>query len=395
MLDAPAGQDWTGRLDARLSQIWALTPALAYRPGAVARVSSPAMGLEHTFVAGPARRDRPGPMQAETPFHIASVGKAMTAALLFQLGDDGRLGADGLGRPVADFGELADILARSRVLADRRVTLRHLLNHSSGLRDAFSDDGQLTAGQNGGAPAPGSLSMHLRGHPEPGRRWTPWNADRPDLADAGVLNWFFASGAADEAVFEPGAGFHYSDSAYVVLAVLLERLAGQSYGRLLRDRIFAPLGMADTYLAYAAEAPQGWEGQVSDFLYGGQPIFSAGAGASWDWGGGGQISTAGDLERFLRGFFGGLLFDPAGALGQYGALAGMPPQCEGLGLGVRRLVSPRGRLLEGHAGAWSVQAFYCAELDATITGSFNRPMSDPSLRNWVLDVVDSVETLTK
>ncbi|MBL8553993.1 MAG: beta-lactamase family protein [Phenylobacterium sp.] len=386
---------WAEALDARLAEIHALTPELTFRPGAQVRVSSPALGVEHTFLAGEARADRAGPMRADTGFHVASVGKAMTATLLLQAVEAGLLGPQGVDRSVADIDELGDVVSRSQVLSDRRVTLRRMLTHTSGLRDAFSDDASRTAAQNGGAPAPGSLGARLRADPDRGRLWRPWDPDAPDVADAGVLNWFLASGAGDAPVFAPGEAFHYSDTAYVVLGLLVERLSGRSYGASLRDRIFAPLGMTNTFLAYGAEAPAGWESEVSDFLYGGRPLFSSGGGASWDWGGGGQVSTADDLERFLRGLFGGRLLRSTAALRTYAPLDGMPPYCVGLGLGVRRLVSPGGRVLEGHAGAWSVQAFYCAELDATITGTFNRPMADPSLRNWVLDVADSLEHLAR
>ncbi|WP_293374012.1 serine hydrolase domain-containing protein [Phenylobacterium sp. SCN 70-31] len=393
-----AGADpraWAEALDARLREIHALTPDLAFRPGAQVRVSSPKLGLEHTFLAGEARADRAGPIRADTGFHVASVGKAMTATLVLQAAEAGLLGPQGLDRPVADFGDLSDMVSRSKVLSDRRVTLRRMLTHTSGLRDAFSDDASRTAAENGGAPAPGSLGARLRADPDRGRIWRPWDPDAPGEPDAGVLNWFLCTGAGDAPVFAPGEAFHYSDTAYVVLGLLVERLSGRSYGALLRDRIFALLGMTNTFLAYADEAPAGWEAVVSDFMYGGRPLFSSQGGASWDWGGGGQISTALDLERFLRGLFGGRLLRSTTEMRAYLPVDGMPPYCVGLGLGVRRLISPGGRVLEGHAGAWSVQAFYCEDLDATITGTFNRPMSDPSLRNWVLDVADSLEHLAR
>jgi CubicO group peptidase (beta-lactamase class C family) len=49
-----------------------------------------------------------------------------------------------------------------------------------------------------------------------------------------------------ELLFEPGTRFSYSNSGYFLLGVILERITGESYEKLLRDRIFAPLGMNDS-----------------------------------------------------------------------------------------------------------------------------------------------------
>ncbi len=387
---------WVADLDRVLQGVWALSPEPPARPGCVVRAASPAIALDYSFTLGPARGDRPAAMGAESAFHIASVGKAMTAALLLQLVEDGALDGDALDRPVGDLPALEDIVRVAPALGNPGVTLRRMLNHTSGLRDAFSDDGDLTAAENGGRPAPRSLSSHLRvGGAGP---WRAWDASRPDEPTAGVVNWFVGSGAGAALVAAPGARFHYSDTAYMIMAVLIERLSGQTYGAALARRIFQPLGMDASFLAYAAEAPAGWQGEVSDFLFAGRPIFSSGGDASWDWGGGGQVSTAPDLDLFLRGLFGGRLFqrpETVADMTRYIAPPGLPEGCTGLGLGVRRLRSPGGLDLHGHAGAWSVQAFYNPGLDLTITGSFNRPMSDPALRNWVFAVADGLLDLTE
>ena len=302
-------------------------------------------------------------------------------------------------KTVAEIAELADLVVHIPVLRLEGITLRRLMNHTSGLRDAFSDDGDLTAAQNGGRPAPRSLSMHLRGVEGGQGPWRAWNPDGIGDPLAGVINWFIWGGhAAANPVFEPGSAFHYSDTAYMVLAILSERLSGRPYDEQLRARIFQPLGMDATYLAYAPSAPADWRSNVSDFLYAGQPTFSGGIDVSWDWGGGGQVSTAPDLDRFLRGLFGGGLFAQRETLERmtdFTAPPGLPDGCTGMGLGVRRLVSPGGVELWGHAGAWSVQAFYAPAQDTTITGTFNLPMATrPWLRSWVFDAADALATLT-
>ncbi|MDP1737967.1 MAG: serine hydrolase domain-containing protein [Caulobacter sp.] len=404
-LDMPDGPAWSGRLEHRLSELHQAGCAGNGVPGAVVNIGLSGSREAWTFCAGRRRGDGPDDMSPETGFHIASVGKAMTAALLLQLWERGRLPAKGLDTPIAKFEELSDLLAHIPVLTDPAapVTLRHMLTHTSGLRDAFSDDSELTAGQNGGMPAPRSLSAVLRKN-QPSDQggtgdWPAWNAERLHDPRAGVLNWFiWGAEAARAPVFAPGSAFHYSDTAYMILALLVERLAGRRYGQALRDEIFGPLGMNDTFLAYDPSAPEGWRREVSDFIYGGEPAFSAGRDVSWDWGGGGQISTAADLGIFLRGFFSRRLFAKASTLRaatKFVRPKGMPAGCTGLGLGVRRLTSPGGVDLWGHAGAWSVQAFYAPRFDVTITGTFNQPMHlNPRFRTWVFEVADSMLELS-
>lgn len=400
-LGSPAGRRWRRDLDRQLDQLQAKHARPGGWPGAVVRVS---LGQEehHTWAGGSGRADDGAPMAADTGFHIASVGKAFTATLILQLAEEGRLGAHGVDAQFQSFDVLADLIGQAPCLSEAPFTIRQMLTHVSGLRDAFNDDGDLLAADNGGRPAPGSLGVHLRSargkDPGQGRLWPAWDPERPGEATAGVMNWFIWGGGAARALASPpGARFHYSDTAYMILGLLAERLAGASYERLLRERIFRPLQMDANYLAYGEAAPAGWRRTVSDFAYGGGAVFSEGLDASWDWGGGGQVSTAADLERFLRALFAGGLFsqwETRNEMVEFVRPKGLPKDCTGMGLGVRRLKSPMGVELWGHAGAWSVQAFYAPAYDATITGTFNQPMAlDERLRNWVFEVADSLTSL--
>ena len=401
-LQTAAARSWAAELARDLDELWRTLPTSDGVPGAVVRVAgSGAAPWSLFFTAGNARADQPRPMSEADGFHVASVGKAMTAALLLQLTETGALSLEALDTPVEECEALSDLLPLIPVLTATvggGVTLRQMLQHTSGLRDAFGDDGVETAGA---SPAPRSLSRELarlarEDAMDPEGNWPPWSPDRPGDPHGGVLNWFIWGGAAASApVFRPGERFHYSDTAYMLIALLAERLAGQPYATLLRTEIFEPLGMRDTFLAYSAEAPKEWRTRVSDFTFAGRPAFSSGLDVSWDWGGGGQVSTAGDLALFLRGLLEGRLFRKRGTLAlmtDFITPRGMPEGCVGLGLGVRKLRSPAGVELVGHAGAWGVQAFYAPTLDVTITGTFNQSMgTHPRLRTWLFEVADSVK----
>jgi D-alanyl-D-alanine carboxypeptidase len=341
-------------------------------------------------------------MTEQTGFHVASVGKMLTAVIVLQLWEEGRLGPSGLDTPIREFAVLQDLLIHVPALVQAPVTVRQMLNHSSGLRDAFSDDGVATAATSGGRPAPRALATRLRRSPPVdhgrGGAWPAWRPDRVGDPEAGVLNWFiWGARAGERLVHKPGRAFHYSDTAYMILALLAERLGHQTFEGMVTERILSPLQMSSTFLAYGQAAPRDWRAEVSDFDFGGRAAFSDAVDVSWDWGGGGQVSTASDLELLLRALDAGRLFQRAETTAEmraFRSLRGMPAGCKGLGLGVRRLRSPLGVELWGHAGAWSVQAFYAPAFDATVTGTFNQPMSAGDfMRSWIFRVADSLAEL--
>ncbi len=143
-----------------------------------------------------------------TNYRLASVSKQFTAASILLLAQDGALSVD-------------DPLSRwlpSLPPATRGITLRHLLTHTSGLvdyEDLMGDDWQ---GQ---------------------------------IRDAGVLELLERE---DRLYFPPGSDYRYSNGAYALLALIVEKASGLAYPEFLRQRIFEPLGMHDS-IAYVAGGP--------------------------------------------------------------------------------------------------------------------------------------------
>jgi CubicO group peptidase (beta-lactamase class C family)/D-alanyl-D-alanine dipeptidase len=154
--------------------------------------------LEKGIEAGPA-----------TNYRLASVTKQFTAAAILLLAQDGKLSIDD---PVRKW---LPTLPRS---ADG-MTLRHLLEHTSGLLD-YED---------------------LMAKPYDGQ-----------IRDAGVLALLEKE---DRLNFPVGSTYRYSNSGYALLALVVERASGLGFPEFLRTRIFAPLGMHDT-LAYVADGPE-------------------------------------------------------------------------------------------------------------------------------------------
>lgn len=140
------------------------------------------------------------PNTSKTKFRIGSVTKSFTAAAVLQLVGQGRIGLDD---PIGPYFP--------RQTGGDRITIRHLLNHTSGLPN-YTDN---------------PLMME----------WVQHAASPEEVA---------ARFCIKELDFEPGSQFTYCNSGYVLLGLLMEKLTGKSYSEIIRDHLLEPLGMKST-----------------------------------------------------------------------------------------------------------------------------------------------------
>ena len=146
-------------------------------------------------------------IDAHTNFRLASCTKQFTAMAIMLLVHDGKLHyEDRLTDVFPDFPEYG-----------RSITIRNLLNHTSGLLD-YED---LMA-----KPSAATSTEKI-----------------PQIKDAGVLQLLKQQKTTK---FPPGTKWDYSNSGYAVLALVVQRVSSQSFGDFLHDRIFAPLKMNAT-----------------------------------------------------------------------------------------------------------------------------------------------------
>jgi CubicO group peptidase (beta-lactamase class C family) len=149
---------------------------------------------------GPADRAFDVPNAPSNKFHIASVSKPITAAAILLLADQGKLSlSDPLSKYVADFPN------------GENITIDQLVTHYSGLNDASST-------------------------PEY-NEWSRLPQTTDQLVDR--VKKMPPRGA-------PGARYSYSNSNYHILAFIIEKVSGQSYGDFMSANVFKPLGMNDT-----------------------------------------------------------------------------------------------------------------------------------------------------
>jgi D-alanyl-D-alanine carboxypeptidase len=385
----------------------------APRRNAVVHVSAPKLGFEHSAAAGIARADSMAPMTAAHPFYIASITKPMVATRIMQLVEADRLSLD---TTLGDTGVLPpDALERLQVYGGHsygaEITIRQLLQHRTGLRDMLLDDRQHLSEDVESGVAPASLGgiwtsqlaryMACRAQSGtcsdaeaarlyPGHRWTAWNAaawqrDATDR-DAGLMNFFLAE--MDKAgLFPPGRSFHYADTNYILLGMLIERISGRNLHAELRDAIFAPLRMRDTYLSYAPDPEaKPRDLQPADFWIGEVPVVSSGVDISFDWAGGGIVTTVADLNRFLRGLQQGTVFRHAATRDAMLQCLDTPARngrgAGGYGLGIRCIDTDYGPMW-GHTGAWGSVMVLFPQQDISITGTVDRLFDDQAMQSLV------------
>jgi len=137
-------------------------------------------------------------------FQLASASKQFTAMSIMLLKQEGKIDLD---------AKLTDYIPE---LPYKTITIRNLLNHTSGLPDYV-----------------GSLSGYWHG-----RKANPTNED--------VITMLAARKA--RLMFVPGSRFVYSNTGYVVLATIVERLSGERFPEFVKKNIFDPLGMTHSYI---------------------------------------------------------------------------------------------------------------------------------------------------
>lgn len=369
---------------------------------AVIRAEIPRAGFVYEKAVGRAYANSDVPMTTEHQFHIASVAKPMTATLILQLWEEGALGSNGLDANLAELGVFDDEIVERLHMIDgvsygKQVTLRHLLMHTSGFKESVGDDAGGTS-KDYGHPAPNSyltryqagIQAHLDCLEDPDcdldelvtrKNWKMWDPSRPDDKEAGVVNWFLATGTSAAALWPPGQQFYYSDTGYVVLGLVAENLTGMDLHRLWRERIFDPLGMENSYLAYATDPlPDPWIRDVSDYFYGAIGGVSSKFNVSFDRGGGGVVSTVGDLNLYWMGLMRGELFkrpETLVTMMQWRYFPGIKAPRVGVGLGIFGEGTDHNTVLIGHSGAYGTKMYFEPETGLYFSGTVNQRVGVP------------------
>ncbi len=262
----PAAASASAARDARVrADLLRLVGAPAGPPGAI--VTLHRHGRDTVLTAGVADVRTGRAPRATDHMRIASVAKAFSGAIALQLVRDGRLALD-------------DTIARRRPdlpAAWGRVTLRQLLDHTSGLPDYTASDGFRRQFQT----APAAF-----------------------VSPARIITWV----ARKRLEFTPGSRYAYSNTDNIVVGLIAERVTGRSYRRLLRTRVLRPLGLRATSFPATVRLPRPFlHGYVTEAGSEPQDV-SESLSPSGAWASGAIVSTPLDLGAFVRVYASGRLF---------------------------------------------------------------------------------------
>jgi len=187
-------------------------------------------------------------LAADARYRVGSITKTYTAAIIFQLVAAGSLTLD---EPIARFS--------LGIPDEATITVRQLLNHSSGLYN-YTDDPTFKAPY----------------------AWTP----RERIANA----------VKHEPYFAPGAGFHYSNTNFIALGLIAESLGGAPIATLVRQRILEPRALRETYLDAAEPA----NGALAPSYDGVGRAHEESRVAPMAWADGAMVASLRDVTQWIR-----------------------------------------------------------------------------------------------
>jgi len=217
-----------------------------------------------TMAAGEASKAFHVPNNIDTKFNLGSMNKMFTSTAVVQLAEKGKLSLDDpIGKYIDESWLPKDVTSK--------ITVRHLLTHSSGLGSYFND-----------------------------------TYDRSSRALFRKLDDYKPLIKDDRPAFEPGKQFQYSNTGMFLLGVVIEKAAGEDYFSYIKKAIYEPAGMtnSDCYemdypvenlaIGYSPDpkSPYGWQNNLYKHVIKGGPA-------------GGGFSTVKDLHKFALALLGG------------------------------------------------------------------------------------------
>jgi D-alanyl-D-alanine carboxypeptidase len=280
------------------------------------------------------------PLTTRHVFRIASVTKAYTAAAVLRLMEQHKLTlSDPIERYISP-ASAAQLRAGGYKLD--QITIQQLLAHTSGIYDYAMDPGYAEKG---------FADIH--------HQWTR----------AEQVQWAMDKG---KPYGEPGTVYVYSDTGYVLLGEIIERITGQNLAAAVRDLLhFKRLGLKTTYWEQLEPAPKGlnfagnWFGKLD--LTTSNPSMDL-------YGGGGLVSDTREMAVFYRALLRGEIFDNRSTLTvlMTAPILKAPKGGDRIHNNAVYLIQVGPHLCQGHGGFWGQLVVYCPEQDTTFAWTMNQ-----------------------
>lgn len=299
------------------------------------------------------------PLTTGTPLRIASNTKMFVAATVLRLWEQGGIDLDASVASSAT-PTLVSVL-KARGYRTELITVRQLMSHSAGLYDHGDD--------------PRFIQTVLS---DPCHQWTREEQIRLSAQYAGPQ-------------CEPGSRFQYSDTGYVLLGDIIERIAGENLGTVVRRELrFEELGLHSLWWELFEPHPSHIEARARQFL---DDVDMTDASATMDlFGGGGLVMSARDLASFAKDLFEGRVFDDPQTLAEM-LRKGPHDDADKYRLGVS-VSKINGNVCYSHAGFWGTVVYYSPQQGVAVSGFTTVRNARPELVSIVERVISAPENQT-
>lgn len=297
-------------------------------------------------------------VEKDSPFKIASITKMFTAVLTLQLIEDGKLKKTDKvydllsGKDFVRFDDLHLFQGKSY---GKHITVEQLLSHRSGLADIFEDTEK-------------EFIAYVFENSQ--NKWTP----------KALFDWYYKNEVNKMAHFIPNDNYYYSDTNYFLLGLIIEELTKKSLADVYRDKILKPVGMKHTYFEYY-EPSKNVLAMPSAYI--GNVEVNKSLNTSYDWAGGGLVSTTHDLSLFVKALFEGKLFKNKATLDDM-----TKSYSERYGLGINFY---RDKQYFGHFGFWGSGLLYNPKEKIVIVISFNQADLNFDVSKFLKKIISNLD----
>ncbi|WP_261300525.1 serine hydrolase domain-containing protein [Paenibacillus andongensis] len=279
-------------------------------PGILAKTSEG--GKKWGYATGVANLSTKKPMETDYRFRIGSVTKTFTATVVLQLAGENLLNLDD------SIEKWLPGLIQENGYNGKQITIRQILNHTSGIAEYSRSK----------------------------------DVNFMDTKKSYTAEELVKLGISLPPDFVPGKGWSYSNTGYVILGILIEKVTGNSYAEEIENRIIEPLELLDTFLPGNSSVIPGTKhargysqpdeaSEIKDVTY-----YNPSAGSS----AGDMISDADDLNKFFSYLLGGKLLKKEQLKQMLTTVPVGIHGIEGYGLGISEIKLSNGVSIWGHTG---------------------------------------------
>jgi len=308
-------------------------------------------------------------IEKDYQFRIASITKTFVSTIILQLKEEGKLK---YSDKVSTYLSAIDSIRYDQFhyfegksyTAD--IDIEMLLQHRSGIADIFTD-------------AQTRFNLSVLTHKK--RQFTPVK----------VVDRYFKYKLHKKALFKPGEGYHYSDMNYMLLGFIIEQIEGMPLHEAYRNRILDPLALKDTYHEYL-ESPRGSLKQIDAYLN--RINLTQKVNTSYEWAGGGLISTTRDLGTFIQAIFDLKLFKERSTLMEMISLEKTQQFDKGAGMGIFHY-DLMGMDFYGHGGFYGSLLIFNPKEEILLSmnvGQANAPFDAEKLVGEIVKIMQESES---